>query len=212
MAYYHDLVTQKSWEELMRLTKLVPCVLIGGWAVYLYTKRLKSKDIDILIEFDALSVLKSRYVMTRNDRLKKYQATRDVVEIDIYLPHYSEIGIPVADLLAKTRNVEGFTVLDPVYLCALKLYTLGERGRTPKGRKDFLDILSLFISSVFKAAAVRTLIAEYHLEASLRAFMDFLSESQKIPELDLSTYAYDKVKRAMVKAFAEEREIAKKSG
>ncbi len=208
MAYYHDLVTHKSWEELTRLTKLVPCVLIGGWAVYLYTKRLKSKDIDILIDFDALSTLKNKYVITRNDRLKKYQATRDVVEIDIYLPHYSEIGIPVEDLKVKTRGMEGFTVIDPNYLFALKLYTLGERGRTPKGRKDFLDILSLFTSSVFEAAAVRTLITRYHLEASLGAFVDILSESQEIPELNLSTHAYAKVKRAIVKAFAEAREIA----
>lgn len=208
MAYYHDIVTQKSWEELTSLTKLVPSVLIGGWAVYLYTKRLKSKDIDILIDFDALSILKNQYVMTRNDPLKKYQATRDVVEIDIYLPHYSEICIPVEVLLVKTRNIDGFTVLDPSYLFALKLYTLGERGRTPKGRKDFLDILSLFTSSVFEAAVVRTLITRYHLESSLSAFMDFLSESQEVPELDLSTHAYAKVKRAMGKAFAQTREIA----
>ena len=58
MAYYHDIVTQKSWEELKKLNKKVKFVLIGGWATYLYTKELKSKDIDI------------------------------------YLPHYSEIGIP----------------------------------------------------------------------------------------------------------------------
>mgnify|MGYP001570322807 CR=1 FL=1 len=199
MAYYHDLVTQKSWEELTRLTKLVPCVTIGGWAVYLYTKALKSKDIDILVDFDALSTLKDHYDIIRNDRLKKYQATRDMVEIDIYLPHYSMIGIPVENLIGKTRAIEGFTVVDPDYLCALKLYALGERGRTPKGRKDFLDILSLFISSALEAAAVRTLITRYHLEASLRAFVDFLSESQEIPELDLSTHRYAKVKRAIIK-------------
>ena len=52
MAYYHDIITQKSWEELKTLNKKVKFVLIGGWATYLYTKELKSKDIDILINFD----------------------------------------------------------------------------------------------------------------------------------------------------------------
>lgn len=202
MAYYHDLVTQKSWEELVRLTKIVPCVLIGGWAVYLYTKRLKSKDIDILIDFDALRILKSQYVMTRNDRLKKYQATRDVVEIDIYLPHYSEIGIPVENLLEKTQKREGFTVLDPDYLLALKLYALGERGRTPKGRKDFLDILSLFISSRVDVETVRTILGRYHLDDARKNLGDFLSESSGALELGLSIHEYAKVKRAMLKALS----------
>ena len=48
MEYYHDLVTQKSWEELQQLRKIIDFVLIGGWATYLYTKTLKSKDIDII--------------------------------------------------------------------------------------------------------------------------------------------------------------------
>lgn len=197
MAYYHDLVTQQSWEELTRLTKLVHCVVIGGWAVYLYTKRLKSKDIDIVVDFDALSIMKRQYAMTRNGRLKKYQAVRDVVEIDIYLPHFSRIGIPVEDLMDKTRVTEGFTTIDPDYLCALKLYTLGERGRTPKGRKDFLDILSLFVARVVGGSRVRQLIDTYQLQESLKQFGAFLSESREAPELELTVHSYARLKRAI---------------
>ncbi len=45
MTYYHDLITKQSWEELQRLQKNIDFVLIGGWAIYLYTKALKSKAV-----------------------------------------------------------------------------------------------------------------------------------------------------------------------
>lgn len=202
MDYYHDLVTQKSWEELMRLTRLVPFVLIGGWAVYLYTKSLRSKDIDILVEFDALSALKREYSISRHDRLKKYHAVRDVVDIDIYLPHYSRIGIPVEDLMGKTRVVEGFTVIDPNYLLVLKLFTLGERGRTPKGRKDFLDILSLWVAKEPNAAEVRKILGLYDINGTLRNLRAFLSESHHVPELGLSVHSYAALKRSIVQTFS----------
>ncbi|MEK9143527.1 MAG: hypothetical protein AAB481_02785 [Patescibacteria group bacterium] len=205
MDYYHNLVTEKSWKELQNLRRRLDFTLIGGWATYIYAKTLKSKDIDIIVDYDTLPVLTKLYDLSKNDRLKKYQAANDEVEIDIYLPHYSKIGIPVEDLMGKTRVVEGFTVVDPDYLCALKLYVLGERGRTPKGRKDFLDILSLFLSSLIDAAVVSALITRYHLEASRDILVDFLSESQEIPELALSTHRYAKVKREIVEAVSPSR-------
>lgn len=48
MAYYHDLITGTSWRELKQLRRYCNFVLIGGWAAWLYTKALKSKDIDII--------------------------------------------------------------------------------------------------------------------------------------------------------------------
>lgn len=198
MAYYHDLVTEKSWEELVKLIKLAPCVLIGGWAVYLYTKALRSKDIDILINFDALSILKDQYSITRNDRLKKYHATRDVVDIDMYLPHYSRIGIPIEELMDKTRVLDGFTVIDSDYLCVLKLYVLAQRGRTPKGRKDFLDILSLFRARVVNGGRIAKIVETFQLSKVNARLREFLSESHSIPELDLTVHSYGKLKREMI--------------
>lgn len=34
MAFYHDIITEKSWQELQILVKNIRFVLIGGWAVY----------------------------------------------------------------------------------------------------------------------------------------------------------------------------------
>lgn len=58
MAYYHDIITEKSWVELKNLAKNIKFILIGGWAVYLFSKTLKSKDIDIIVDYPRLSRLK----------------------------------------------------------------------------------------------------------------------------------------------------------
>ena len=50
MQYYHDIITEKSFEFLQELKKKFNFVLIGGWAVFLYARTLKSKDIDIIVD------------------------------------------------------------------------------------------------------------------------------------------------------------------
>jgi len=43
---------------LLELNRKYRFVLIGGWAVYLYSKALKSRDIDIVIDFETLAKMK----------------------------------------------------------------------------------------------------------------------------------------------------------
>lgn len=198
MAYYHDLVTEKSWRELQALRQQHDFVLLGGWAVYLYAQTLKSKDIDIIVGYDQLPRLQTTYGLTKNDRLKKYQASRGEVEIDIYVPHYSELGIPVAELMQHTRSLAGFTVVALDYLIALKIYTLAQRGRSAKGKKDFLDILSLFQVGQADSKQVQTLLEQYHLSAAWQTFQQFLNEYTHVPELGFSSHAYAKLKRQLI--------------
>ena len=47
--FYHNLITEKSFKLLQDLNKKFKFILIGGWAIFLYTKNLKSKDIDIYL-------------------------------------------------------------------------------------------------------------------------------------------------------------------
>ena len=97
--FYNDLVTQKSWQTLGQLKKQIKFVLIGGWAVYLYTKALKSKDIDIIVDFGQLEKLRNDFSVSKNERLLKYEARREEVQIDVYLPHYSDLGIPAEEII-----------------------------------------------------------------------------------------------------------------
>ena len=49
MDFWNDEITKRSWERLMELKNKFNFVLIGGWAVFMYTGNNRSKDIDIVV-------------------------------------------------------------------------------------------------------------------------------------------------------------------
>lgn len=120
MNYYRDSVTNKSWQFLRKLNKKINFVLIGGWAVWLYTRQLKSKDIDIVVDLPQLSKIRKSYEMYKNGRLKKYEIKVDEVEVDIYSAYYSNLGIPAEEILADAKNISGFSVPSLELLLVLK--------------------------------------------------------------------------------------------
>lgn len=198
MTYYHDIITQKSWEELRVLNKKIKFILIGGWATYLYTKSLKSKDIDIITGYDELGKLKKDYDLVKNEPLKKYEARKEEVQIDIYLPHYSEIGVPVDVLINNSISLDGFKVLKKEWLILLKIYVLNLRGRTPKGEKDFLDLLSLFMADGVDYIKIRKIAKDYNLEAQIKFFLGMLNERIDALEIGLNRHGYKKVKSDII--------------
>lgn len=201
MSYYHDLVVAKSWEELKRLKKEIDFFLIGGWAVYFYTHGLKSKDIDIIVDYEQLSVLASLYALNKNERLRKYEAIKEEVQIDIYLPHFSNLGVPVEKLIGHERQIEGFKVLDLDYLFSLKIYTLAQRGRSEKGRKDFLDIIALWQTGQIKVLVVKKILADFNMAPDIDALKKFLTEVNQVEELGLNFHHFSKIKKQLVASF-----------
>lgn len=75
--YYHNLVTDKSFHILQNLKRRYDFILIGGWAVYFFTKSLKSKDIDCILDHTTLQKIRDAYTLVKNERLKKYEASYD---------------------------------------------------------------------------------------------------------------------------------------
>ncbi|MBI4066110.1 hypothetical protein HY411_00175 [Candidatus Gottesmanbacteria bacterium] len=195
MDYYRDTITTKSWEALQALAKKYPFVLIGGWAVWLYAHRLKSKDIDIIIDFSTLAALKERYAITKNDRLTKYEAVDGPVSMDIYVPHWSKVGIPAEDLMAMAVSREGFRVAPPEALLVTKQVAYQSRAGSAKGRKDLVDIVSLLLLGEFNWQTYQMFIKRYdpHLSVSLSTL---LSHQTSIEELNLNPHAYASHKRA----------------
>jgi len=198
MEYYHDLITQKSWQELQLMQKELDFILLGGWAIYFYTKKLKSKDIDILVNYDQLPLIEKKYRFYKNDRLHKYEAVKDEVQIDIYLPHYSQLGIPGEILFQQFTRISGFKLLEINYLFVLKIYTLVERGRSSKGRKDFLDLISLYLSDQIDFDKIKKIIKQYLCKDKNEVFQQFLNEATDIPELNLNTHYYAKIKKEIM--------------
>lgn len=197
-SFYNDLVTQKSWLTLQNLRGKLDFVLIGGWAVYLYTKTLKSKDIDLIINYDQLEKLRTDFQVVKNDRLKKYEARAEEVQIDIYLPHYSDLGIAVEEIIKNTSQKETFILPRLEKLLILKQLVYLQRGLSAKGQKDRLDILSLILSKDFEINAYKKRLAKLGQKNLLVNLKNLISETTKIPELGINEHFWSKTKKKIL--------------
>lgn len=198
MDYYHNLVTDKSWKLLQALRKTHDFILIGGWAVFLYTMALKSKDIDLVVEYEELERLKKEFEASKNDRLKKYEAKSQEIEIDIYVPYYSNPGIPAEELKEYLASVEGFKTVKPEVLAILKQKALSQRMGTPKGRKDLIDLVSLFILADFDFSELRSISKSFGLEDLALSSKRILEKTFELPEVGLNPHQMAKVKKAIL--------------
>ena len=198
MDFYHNLITEKSWSVLLDLRGKYNFILIGGWAVFLYTQTLKSKDIDLVIEYEELEKLRSKLTVYKNDRLKKYEAKKEEVDIDIYTPFYSNHGLPAEELINFKTSIEGFNSVEKEILAILKQKALMDRKNTVKGRKDLIDLVSLFILDGFDWERYINTIRKYDLKESLQLVKETLSETTKIDELDLNVHKFARFKRKIL--------------
>lgn len=198
MNFYHNLITEKSWKLLVDLKQKYKFILIGGWAVFLYTRALKSKDIDLVCEFDELAKIKKKFNVAKNNRLKKYEAKVEGIDIDIYLPFYSNLGLPAEDLKTFSQILEGFTVAEKEPLTILKEKALKERANSLKGRKDLIDLIGLFQLSDFDWAEYRRIIARYKLEEISDFTKNLIGKTSHIEELDLNTHKMAKFKKKVL--------------
>jgi hypothetical protein len=165
VEFWHDVLIEKSWAVLLELRKRYEFILLGGWAVYLYTKALKSKDIDIIVDYNTLGLMGRELPLKKNERLKKYELLISDVEVDVYVPYFSNLGIPVEDVAANIRVLEGFKVPTPEVLLILKQAAEVERAGSVKGLKDRIDILALLIYSEIDFNTYLSLVKKYSLSS-----------------------------------------------
>lgn len=160
--FWNESLTKASWKSLQEFSKKYDFILIGGWAVYLWSKNQKSKDIDIVIDFDTLGRLRQDYDVTKNDRLKKYEIQQDKFDVDIYVKYYSELGFPLEEL--EVTRIEGFTVPILEDLVILKQNAELDRRGSVKGKKDATDILSMLIYCDFDLGKYKERLEEHGLD------------------------------------------------
>ena len=202
MNFYHDLIVKKSWDLLKSLKPKYEFVLIDGWAVYLYTKGLKSKDIDLILSFTELNKLKEEFEISKNERLRKYGARAGESEIDVYLPFYSNPGLPAEDLGNFAVNLEGFKVPQKEILAVLKQKALLERKESVKGRKDLIDLVSPFQLRGFNWQKYQQIIKRYQLENQLKLIAVIIGKTLKLEELDLNVHQMAALKREILSHLA----------
>ncbi len=196
--FYQEIITQKSWKILQSLKKQVDFVLIGGWAVYLYTKVLKSKDIDIIVDFSQLEELKKLGNFYKNERLKKYEVKREEIDIDIYTPFYSTVGLAVEEIQKYQDTKEGFSVLKQEALLISKLAAYESRKMTVKGQKDRLDSISLLLLPDFDFNLYKKLVKKYRMEEQIKIIEGLFRSTSEVPELNLNKHFFAKKRREIL--------------
>lgn len=196
--YYHGIATKKSLEALQNLKRKFKFILIGGWAIFLYTKTLKSKDIDIILDYDELEKFRKEFDVLKNDRLRRYEIKMDEIDIDIYMPFYSNLGLPAEEIKKYCQSIEGFLAPSPEILLILKTYTFTERKESIKGKKDLIDIFSLLKKDLIDWQKYQDLIKKYSLKEINRELKNLVSSQTAIPELNLLNHQIAKLKKKIL--------------
>jgi len=197
--FYQQYLTDKSFKVLTQLKKRYKFILIGGWAVYFYTQSLKSKDIDIIIDFSELEKIKKDFPMNKNERLKKYQIKIEEIDIDIYLPFYSDLGISLENIIKKTNSINGFTILDKEILLLTKLAAYKNRKNSIKGQKDLIDIINLILLDDFNFKYLTKLIIESNLDDYKEILKKVIIETKSVSEINLNQHFFSKKKKELLK-------------
>jgi len=183
---WREEIVEKSWQVLVKLKDMADFVLIGGWGVYLWTRKLKSRDVDIYIDQDNFYKLQSEllnrdHALNRNVRLMKFEALIGDVEVDIYTPFMSNLAVPCLDVFEKKLYslIERFKVAIPEVLLLLKAQVANQRWHAEKGMKDRIDIISLLKFADVKRDVLERMLREYDRQHVLRdAIRRAISESR----------------------------------
>lgn len=163
--FWNEQVTEASWERLQELSKEIDFVLIGGWAAYLWTGKHKSKDIDIIVDYETLAALQNKYRLEKNERLHKYEIKLEKFDVDIYVPFFSELTLPLNVIMKDyTTKVQNIKTIKPEVLLILKQGAEIARRNSIKGIKDSIDILTLLIYAPVDLKNYIMLLKKYKLE------------------------------------------------
>ncbi len=198
MEFWSSSITEESWDKLVSMRREIDFVLIGGWAIYMYTKMHKSKDIDIIVDYEVFRKLSSSNVIQKNERLHKYEIKSGRFDIDIYLPKYSRLSLPAEEILGHlNRKVGGFVLPVPEALMALKLGAAADRQDSIKGEKDRIDVLSLLFFSDFDPKRFREILETYGRIEYARLLIGILRNADRriIRYLNLNEKSFSMLKK-----------------
>jgi len=193
--FWHSQLEDLSFRTLQNLKREFDFVLVGGWAIYFYTKSLKSRDIDIIVRPEVLSKLKQKFEVVKNEQLRKYEIKTAEFDIDIYLPYYSSLGIPAEDILKKTIILEGFRVPEREILLILKIFVFSKRKDSLKGQKDKIDIISLLYNDSINKEKFLNTLKKYNLLYLKKELRNIFKETVEVEEINLNQKKFADLKK-----------------
>jgi hypothetical protein len=186
MEFWTSALTEKSWKILLDLKKF-DFILIGGWAAYLWTGLHKSKDIDIVLKnFNDLSFLKENYDLVKNDNLKKYEIKIEEIDIDVYVPFFSKLAVPVEEIRNHTTKIQNIEVVKPEMLLILKQGAEQDREHSVKGEKDRIDIITLVFYADIDFKEYFRLLEKYRLEHFCKRLKKIISDFKEVKYVNMT--------------------------
>ncbi len=199
MEFWNSLLTEKSWRIMQELKKEnFRFIVIGGWAAYLWTRQHKSKDIDVILpNIKDLDILKQKYILRKNDNLKKYEVKFEEIDLDIYVPYYSQLTISLENI--ETSKVEGFEVVTPEILLILKQGAEFNRSESVKGQKDRIDIMTLLCYSGVNFKKYNELLEKNKLKSYHQRLKEIITNFKDLKHLNLNVKDYSKKKKELLK-------------
>jgi len=196
--FWHNLITEKSLHLLQELREDFDFVLIGGWAIYFYTHSLKSKDIDIIVDLEILGQLKQKFEVYKNERLKKYEIKTEGIDVDIYIPYWSDLGLPIDEIIKNAVSVEGFRLPAKEVLLTLKLFVYSQRKTSLKGKKDLIDIVSLLYIDNISIEIFKNILRENNLSYLKKELQEIFLSNTEIEELDINQKKFSDLKKKIL--------------
>ena len=187
MEFWNSELTEKSWKILQELKGKFDFIVIGGWAAYLWTRLHKSKDIDVVIgNFEDLSIVKKNYNLIKNDNLKKYEIKIEEIDVDIYVPFFSKLALPVDELSKYTTRIQNFKIVKPEALIILKQGAEYDREKSVKGGKDRIDIMTLLFYADIDFDEYHKLLKKHDLMGFYSRLKDIVSNFREIKYFDMT--------------------------
>jgi len=201
MEFWNSALTEKSWKILQKLSeKKFEFIVIGGWAAYLWTNSHKSKDIDIIIKnFEDLNILKKDYNLIKNDNLKKYEIKIEEIDIDIYLPFFSKLTLPVEEIKKYTTKIQNLEVIKPEILLILKQGAEQDRENSVKGEKDRIDIITLLFYTDLNFKEYFALLKKYKLNHFYQRLKKIISNFKEIKYINMNPREFKLKKQEIMK-------------
>lgn len=202
IQFWNEENTRGSFDVLRGLVGKVNFVLIGGWAVFYYTRQQRSLDIDIAIGYDSVEHFMGYGVNQYEGMLIKYATVNGIV-VDLFIEGFADkdLPVPVSEIMQHYITLEGIKVVEKELLLLLKTWGYF-RADEVKHHKDVIDAVSLLFFADIDLQKVRQYIERYNIPKNKGAdiMLEYLDMAVRfLPNLDLTEHEYQ-VRKEELKA------------
>lgn len=119
-------------------------IVIGDWAAYAYGATQAPLLAAAMISYEVQGTLRDAYELTKDQTAKKERLRVPAGDdLDLHVEPYHRLRVPLDEMQAYARQVEGMWVACPEHLLILMLDASRDRANTPPSPKDGQDLVGL---------------------------------------------------------------------